>query len=35
LRRSRLGTKVGVLDDASIVRLNLALVVFLGIAGST
>jgi mRNA interferase MazF len=33
--RSRLGMKVGVLDDASVLRLNKALVVFLGIAGST
>jgi hypothetical protein len=33
--RSRLDTRVGVLDDASAVRLNRALVVFLGIAGST
>ena len=30
-----LGTKVGVLDDASIHRLNRVLVVFLGIASST
>ena len=30
----KLGTRVGVLDDASVVRLNRALVVFLGIAGS-
>ncbi len=35
VRRSRIGTKVGVLDDASVLRLNRALVVFLGIAGST
>jgi mRNA interferase MazF len=35
VRRSRLGTKVGVLDDASLLRLNRALVVFLGIASST
>jgi mRNA interferase MazF len=34
VRRSRLGARVGVLDDASILRLNRALVVFLGIAGS-
>ena len=34
VRRSRLGTKVGTLDDASVLRLNRALVVFLGIAGS-
>jgi mRNA interferase MazF len=34
VRRSRLGTRVGVLDDASVLRLNRALVVFLGIAGS-
>jgi mRNA interferase MazF len=32
--RSRLGTKVGELDDASVLRLNRALVVFLGIASS-
>ena len=35
VHRSRLGTKVGVLDDASILRLNRVLVVFLGIASST
>ena len=35
VRRSRLGARVGLLDDASILRLNRALVVFLGIAGST
>ena len=35
VRRSRLGSKVGVLDDANVVRLNRALVVFLGIAGRT
>ena len=35
VRRSRLGMRVGVLDDASVLRLNRALVVFLGIAGST
>lgn len=35
VRRSRLGTQVGVLDDANVLRLNRALVVFLGIAGST
>jgi mRNA interferase MazF len=35
VRRSRLGARVGMLDDASILRLNRALVVFLGIAGST
>jgi mRNA interferase MazF len=34
MRRSRLGTKVGALDDASVVRLNRALVVFLGIISS-
>jgi mRNA interferase MazF len=34
VRRSKLGARVGVLDDASILRLNRALVVFLGIAGS-
>jgi mRNA interferase MazF len=35
VRRSRLGTKVGVLDDSSVLRLNRAVVVFLGIASST
>jgi len=35
VRRSRLSARVGVLDDASILRLNRALVVFLGMAGST
>ena len=35
VRRSRLGTKVGVLDDTTVLRLNRALVVFLGIASST
>jgi mRNA interferase MazF len=35
VRRSRLGARVGMLDDASVLRLNRALVVFLGIAGST
>ena len=35
VRRSRLGAKVGVLDDTSVVRLNRALVVFLGMASST
>jgi mRNA interferase MazF len=34
VRRSRLGTKVGVLDDATVLRLNRALIVFLGIATS-
>jgi mRNA-degrading endonuclease toxin of MazEF toxin-antitoxin module len=34
VRRSKLGTRVGVLDDASILRLNRALVMFLGIASS-
>ena len=34
VRRAKLGEKVGALDDADIVRLNRALVVFLGIAGS-
>jgi mRNA interferase MazF len=35
VRRARLGARVGMLDDASVLRLNRALVVFLGIAGST
>jgi mRNA interferase MazF len=34
LRRTKLGAKVGVLDDTKVVRLNRALVVFLGIASS-
>jgi mRNA interferase MazF len=32
VRRSRLGRQIGVLDDANVVRLSRALVVFLGIA---
>jgi mRNA interferase MazF len=35
VRRGRLGARVGVLDDANVLRLNRALVVFLGIASST
>jgi mRNA interferase MazF len=35
VRRSQLGAKIGVLDDASVLRLNRALVVFLGIAART
>ena len=35
VRRSRLGAKVGILDDTGVLRLNRALVVFLGIASST
>jgi len=35
VRRSRLGRKVGVLNNANVLRLNRALVVFLGIASST
>lgn len=34
VRRSRLGDYLGVLDDSDIVRLNRAMVVFLGIATS-
>ena len=34
VRRSRLGDQLGVLDDADMVRLNRAIVVFLGIATS-
>jgi len=34
VRRSRLGNQLGVLDDSDIVRLNRAMVVFLGIATS-
>lgn len=33
VRRSELGARIGALDDASMLRLNRALVVFLGIAG--
>ena len=33
VRRSRLGTQVGRLADADMLRLNRAVVVFLGIAG--
>lgn len=35
VRRTRLGAQVGVLDDANVLRLSRALVVFLGIASST
>ena len=35
VRRLRLGGQVGVLDDANVLRLSRALVVFLGIASST
>jgi len=35
VRRARLGEKVGALDDTTVLRLNRALVVFLGIASST
>jgi mRNA interferase MazF len=35
VRRSELGTRIGALGDADTVRLNRALVVFLGIATST
>jgi mRNA interferase MazF len=34
VRRTKLGAKVGALDDANLVQLNRALVVFLGVAGS-
>jgi mRNA interferase MazF len=34
VRRSRLGKKVGMLDDTNVLRLNRALVVFLGIAST-
>ncbi|MGH9295534.1 MAG: type II toxin-antitoxin system PemK/MazF family toxin, partial [Acidimicrobiales bacterium] len=34
VRRSRLGDRVGELSDADVVRLNRAVVVFLGIASS-
>ena len=32
--KNRIGTRVGQLDDADIVRLNRAILVFLGLAGS-
>ena len=35
VRRARLGDRVGALDDTTVLRLNRALVVFLGIASST
>jgi len=34
VRRSKLGERLGVLDDADLVRLNRAMVVFLGIASA-
>jgi mRNA interferase MazF len=34
VRRARLGAKIGILDDTNVLRLNRALVVFLGIASS-
>jgi mRNA interferase MazF len=34
VRRTRIGERVGVLDDTTVLRLNRALVVFLGIASS-
>lgn len=34
VRRGKLGGQIGMLDDADVVRLNRALVVFLGIAAS-
>ena len=34
VRRSKLGARVGALDDATVLRLHRALVVFLGIVGS-
>ncbi|MGH7861491.1 MAG: hypothetical protein ACREOS_04550 [Candidatus Dormibacteraceae bacterium] len=33
VRRDRLGSRVGVLDDESMVRVGQAIVVFLGLAG--
>lgn len=35
LRKSRLGTRLGRLSDEDLVRLNRALLVFLGLAGSS
>jgi mRNA interferase MazF len=34
VRRSRLGAQLGILDDADLIRLNRAMVVFLGIASA-
>jgi mRNA interferase MazF len=34
VRRAKLGDRIGMLDDSDVVRLNRALVVFLGIAAS-
>jgi mRNA interferase MazF len=33
--RSRIGSRIGLLDDATIVQLNRAILVFLGLAGAT
>jgi mRNA interferase MazF len=35
IHRSRLGERIGTLDDADIIRLNRAVVLFLGIASTT
>ena len=35
VHRRRLGSKIGVLDDADLLRVNRGTVVFLGIAGTT
>jgi mRNA interferase MazF len=35
IRKDRLGTRIGRLDDGDLVRLNRAIVVFLGLAGSS
>jgi mRNA interferase MazF len=34
VRRSRLGEQLGILDDADVIRVNRAMVVFLGIASA-
>jgi mRNA interferase MazF len=34
VRRSRIGDQLGVLEDADVVRVNRAMIVFLGIATS-
>jgi mRNA interferase MazF len=34
VRRSKLGERLGILDDADLVRLNRAVVVFLGFASA-
>lgn len=35
VRKSKMGLRLGILDDESIIKLNQAMLVFLGLAGST